>query len=151
MTRHAVLALIADLYTPLLALVTLAQVLAPWRHRPWRLMGYRLTILLMLLAVAYGGMLLDNHLHLWPAWGLDYSTHTAVALVLVLFLTWQRPRLGLLLWPSMACYGLLMALLHYHTLADMVTTAVAVTAPCLLILWRVARVDDGIHRTDSSP
>jgi hypothetical protein len=84
--------------------------------------------------VAYGLMFLDRHLGIWPAFGLDYSTHTATALGLVILLSIEARKLAGVWSISFVCYVLLMLYQRYHTVADVVTTAVAVSFPLILIL-----------------
>lgn len=76
------------------------------------------------LALAYGIMFIDNVYNIWSRWGLDYSTHTAVSLVLVTYLSLLVPR-WLLLWQlSFFSYCGLMLYQKYHTVADILSTGV---------------------------
>lgn len=117
---------IADSYIPLLASVFLVG----WIGFAIKSPGERVRLLrvfifvLCLLAVSYGGMFFDNALHLWPLFGLDYSTHTAVSLSLVLGLSVLAPRFWMLAASSFVAYALLMLYQKYHSLADIISTAV---------------------------
>jgi len=91
------------------------------------------------LVVAYAIMFVDNHLSLWPQFNMDYSTHTAVALVLVVNL-WVMMNFLQGIWSvsllvSLLGYFLLMLYQQYHTVADILSTAVVVAA----VLLPVAR------------
>ncbi|MCX7098960.1 MAG: hypothetical protein NTV43_13740 [Methylococcales bacterium] len=139
MPSYQTLDLIADTYLPLLAVMALAVVCWTGFKRGWRPAARRFIALTAGLLIAYGLMFLDQGLHLWPKLNLDYSTHTAVALVLASFLavcarTWAVYWLG-----SLLVYLLLMVYQHYHSLADILTTA-AVVAPinltALILLLR---------------
>ncbi len=90
--------------------------------------------------MAYGLMFLDNRYKVWPALGLDYSTHTAVALGLVILLSFNATKLKALWCGSFAAYVLLMLYQRYHTIADIVTTALAVGAPTALLLAGLYRL-----------
>ena len=142
MLSYATLDAIADAYTPLLALACLAILLRPLRALQWRVLGLRMTSLAAGALVAYGLMFLDNWLAIWPMAQLDYSTHTAVALVLVIFLSRSWPASRLWCWVSLCAYGLLMLFQRYHSVADILTTAVVVAVMYLradLLIHRVAR------------
>lgn len=89
----------------------------------------------------YAIMLLDNHYKFWPSIDagnqqLDYSTHTALALVFSCFLfcgtVIKQKYLALITLGSMVLYLLLMKYQNYHTFADMLTTIMVVLPP---IYW----------------
>jgi hypothetical protein len=126
---------IADTYTPVLLLIALLDAVLRWRAGD-KLHGLKL---LYAVAVVYGWMFADNHFQLWVSLGLDYSTHTAAALALVMCIA-VRKRLAVkaVLSVSLVLYGCLMSLLSYHSWADMLTTA-AIVAVCVVpvVLLRV--------------
>ncbi len=121
---------IADSYTPLLLVIALLDVVLRWRS------GDKLHGLKLIYAVVavYGWMYIDNHFQLWHSQGLDYSTHTAAALALVICISGhKRIAVKLVLASSLLAYGYLMSLLGYHSWPDMLTTALII-ALCLLPL-----------------
>jgi hypothetical protein len=65
--------------------------------------------------------ILDDRFRLWASVGLDYSTHTALAVSLGVSLAIFWPSKRLLLLASLAAYLGLIGFLGYHTLADMVS------------------------------
>jgi len=135
---------VADLVNPLLAVCVL---LAPRLSR--RPGGRFLLRALLAVAAAYAATFLDRQLHLWAGLGLDFSTHTAVAVALALSLVaWNRRWLAFAL-PVLAGYAALMIRLHYHSLADILTTA-AVVAPLAWLCHRVA-VQRPVECQSSSP
>lgn len=119
---------IADCYIPFLFLLFLIRVgRRMYRHWPERsaemfACGY----LVGLLIIAYGLMLVDNTLQLWPRMGLDYSTHTAVALVLVIGLSVVLPSMWRWFAFSLLVYAGLMLYQQYHSVMDMVSTGVVI-------------------------
>jgi hypothetical protein len=119
---------IADAYTPLLLVIALLDLVLRWRA------GDKLHSLKLSYAVAvvYGWMFIDNRFQLWHSLGLDYSTHTAAALALVICIA-VRKRLSvkIVLASSLVLYGCLMSLLAYHSWPDMLSTA-AIIALCVL-------------------
>ncbi len=123
MPSYETLDAIADLYTPLLALAALAVLLRAPGGLQWQVLGARMARLAAGALVAYGLMFLDNWLQLWPALGMDYSTHTAVALVLAMFIAAHAPNVRLWCGVSLLAYAALMLVQRYHTAADIVTTA----------------------------
>ncbi|HOY21910.1 MAG TPA: hypothetical protein PK002_02095 [Cellvibrio sp.] len=119
---------IADAYTPLLLVIALLDLVLRWRD------GDKLHSLKLSYAVAvvYGWMFTDNRFQLWHSLGLDYSTHTAASLALVICIA-VRKRLAvkIVLGSSLVLYGCLMSLLSYHSWPDMLATA-AIIALCIL-------------------
>lgn len=137
MNSTEALALIADAYNPLLVLAWLGAVIHTGRRRGGGAVataGLRLGAALL---VVYGGRALDHALGLWPALGLDYSSHTAFAAALVMCSWRLRPRHGPALAISLLAYLALMWLLGYHTVMDMATTLLAVL-PMLSLVDRAA-------------
>ena len=147
MPANLSLALLADCYIPLLLLgcvyaIARAPVGAAARNEsPMFGLPQTIGIALLLsgLLIAFGLGWLDRRLGFWPGLGMDYSTHTAVALALGLFLLVQLKHgrwLGLLSLPG---YGVLMGYLGYHSAGDMLSTSAAITllyGPLLLASWR---------------
>jgi hypothetical protein len=83
--------------------------------------------LIFVCIVVYGWMFIDIKTALFARYDLDYSTHTAAALGLILFLVpSKRPSLDALLLLSFFMYLGLMKYLHYHTWLDMGATALLV-------------------------
>lgn len=119
---------VADAYTPLLLLIALLDIALRWRAGD-KLHGFKLAYALVMV---YGWMFIDKGLQLWHSLGLDYSTHTAAALALVICIA-VRKRLAvkIVLGCSLVLYGGLMHLLSYHTWLDMMSTA-SIIALCVL-------------------
>src|SRR5690606_41036687 len=108
---------IADAYVPLLAIAFLGGLAGIAFRKPnERQVLLRVFLFFVgLLLVSYGLMFLDNAMGIWPAVGLDYSTHTAVALTLVLSLCGLARPFWKLLASSFVLYALLMLYQKYHT------------------------------------
>jgi len=117
---------IADLYVPVLAFFALASLLRTTMMRHWRQLGIHVAMILFGLLTAYGLMFVDIHLQLWPLRGLDYSTHTAVALIMVIFLIITAKKYSLIWVISLSSYFVLMLYQEYHSIADILTTTLAV-------------------------
>jgi hypothetical protein len=132
---------IADSYTPLLAALSLLFIAAALYRRQWQVLGMRLAGWLGVVLFAYGFMFLDNALKIWTAVGLDYSTHTAVAFALVVFLSANIRKLRWMWCGSFLSYLLLMLYQKYHTVADIVSTLVVVGAPIIYVSLTFARME----------
>ncbi|MGF1528376.1 MAG: hypothetical protein ACFCBW_16485 [Candidatus Competibacterales bacterium] len=126
MFSHENLDLLADAYLPLLALLAIITLLRAVFLQHWRSLGRLVSILVSSLAIAYGLMLLDGQLALWRAFDLDYSTHTAVAMALVGFLSLATQGYVKALVASLILYLGLVIYQGYHTPLDVLTTALAV-------------------------
>lgn len=118
------LAIAADLYIPLLAVIYAKRL--PVRHRisPSALAG----MLFVNLGIAWGMMVADRIWNIWPAWRLDYSTHTAVSLAFLVGLCVSAPRQTPVWAFSLAVYAVLMMGLDYHSMADIVSSAAVAAA-----------------------
>jgi len=125
---YETLDLIADSYIPILDVLALTSLARTAIMSRCRLLGIHMAILLFGLLLAYGLMFVDIHLRLWPMLGLDYSTHTAVALVMVIFLIIAVKKYSSIWIASLGGYILLMLYQGYHNIADMISTAFIVGA-----------------------
>lgn len=122
------LAIIADAYTPLLLLLALIDIARYWRCGN-KLCGTRLIYAVF---VVYLWMFIDKYFQLWAILGLDYSTHLAAALALVIVIDGGKQLITqLALASSLVAYSWLMFLLHYHSWSDMGST-LCIVAACLL-------------------
>ncbi|WP_368563446.1 hypothetical protein [Pseudoxanthomonas sp. UTMC 1351] len=139
---------IADVYTPLLGVLSIAVIVVGGFRKQWQLTGLRLLAFAVALVLTYGLMILDARYQLWPALGLDYSTHTALALTLVIFLAMNTPRRKFVWYGSLVCYVLLMLYQGYHGLADIVTTAVVVGVPMAVVARSLLRPSGNLQLPD---
>lgn len=132
-------AIIANIYSPVLVVAFAFQVYQRARNstkaRPviW---GWALRLAIFL-AIIYGIRTIDYLLGLWPYFGLDYSTHTAFALIFS-WLLWQTGERSdqwegnSVLVLAFCSYLALMYLLNYHTVGDMFST-IAIVAPMIAL------------------
>lgn len=129
---------IADAYIPLLVLLVLCFIAKLIIDKQYgRAILFTQSALISATCV-YAIMALDNFFSIWQSFALDYSTHTALALALVLTLfntkvtnkVW-RPTLI----TSFVAYAALMLYQEYHTLADILSTTI-VLAPGLYFLTK---------------
>lgn len=130
---------IADAHNPLLGLLWLALVLRALLSRRRRTAAVRALFGAYSLLVAYGLEQADIAAGLWPRLGLDYSTHTAVAVALVATLLATTRLIGLLALASFAAYVPLMIHQGYHGPGDVLTTTLAVALFVAAPAWRMRR------------
>ena len=118
------LANIADIYSPLLLVISLAVSTYWWI----KFKSVRGLMLVASAVIVYSLMFLDNYLKMWPAFALDYSTHTAVTLALCVFIgaTLKSIRINIVLLVSLLVYGELMVILNYHSWLDIFSTGAVV-------------------------
>lgn len=122
--------LIADSYIPILVALSAIHL---YQHRSnSHLVKGRVTALVQSTLFIYALMLVDAWLGLWPAFQLDYSTHSALALVFIISLAQISRRALWIASSSFITYCALMLYQQYHSLLDMVTTTLVV-AP--VIIW----------------
>ncbi len=123
---------IADTYIPVLVIVSTVLVVREALHRGVGKARGDFIVLLSCIVFTYAVMLLDQWLSLWPILGLDYSTHTAVAWVFIVFLfhgaqTVKKINLlQSLVVLSMGLYVGLMLYQQYHTVIDIISTSLVV-------------------------
>lgn len=126
MFDYHTLDLIADAYTPLLLLTFIATLIKSAATYRWRRLSIDVLLLCYGAVVTYALMFTDKLYSLWPAIGLDYSTHTAAALVLVLLI---HRGAAVIRWPNsllFLAYAGLMIYQKYHTMSDILSTAIVV-------------------------
>ncbi|MEA3373125.1 MAG: hypothetical protein U9Q62_05465 [Campylobacterota bacterium] len=136
MPDYATLDIIADAYNPILLLLTLYATAASICMKQWRLAGTKVLLILIGAIIAYGWMLVDSHYGIWPSMGMDYSTHTATASVMAIFLFFFLKKIRAAVVVSLILYIYLMLYQEYHTLGDIASTGLFVCfqyVPALLI------------------
>jgi hypothetical protein len=126
---------VADSYTPLLGVTWLVLVVQSTISRRRRQAVWRLVFGLFSLLVAYSFMWADNAFLLWPSVGLDYSTHSAVALALATAIGTSSRWLRLPVAVTLLAYFLLMLYQRYHTVADIASTSAAVAVPLAALAY----------------
>ncbi len=138
MPSFQTLANIADIYIPLLAF------LCAWLLYQYSLKRNRLKLvclgglLVVSIALVYAIRFMDKYFEFWLYFGWDYSTHSALSLVLVMCLSvmWQRL---LTLWLiSLLGYFLLMVYQQYHSVIDIVSTVIVVAGILLPLFYRIS-------------
>lgn len=131
-------AFIADLYTPMIVIICVISMVQLGREQGMRSGLFALSGVLLSTAFIYAVMFFDNALGIWPAFNLDYSTHTAIALVFIGYFLVYTPKLrgGMVL--SMVGYAALMMYQKYHTLSDIITTTACVMPVILLCQYKFA-------------
>ena len=131
---------IADLYTPLLLLTLIIFMARSIITADWQRSRIEFSLLFYGFIIVYGLMFADQLFSIWPRIGLDYSTHTAAALILVILLGFVQQSLQKLSWCSLLVYVTLMRYQNYHTVSDMVTTAIIVGAIFIPVVQHFSRI-----------
>ena len=116
------LAIIADLYSPLLALFCVYYL----RARMSKNLAF--SFIVAYLAV-YGFAFIEFHFGWWLAMGANFSSHTAVVMVIVCALLSFSFSVGFYAFISVFIYGWLMTALHYHSWFDIFSTMI-LCLPC---------------------
>jgi hypothetical protein len=129
---------IADSYVPLLGILTLL-----WFVKKGFSSGVKLALAdagTMLLGAIYIYILMfvDKYLGAYASIGLDYSTHTALALVFVTTLSFISKNVRVVTVTSMVLYCLLMLYQGYHSVADILLTGL-MTLPVLVCFKSLPR------------
>jgi hypothetical protein len=124
------LAFIADTYTPILIALTLLQLYK--QRQSSNHFKASVIVLLSSTVFIYAMMFIDQWFGIWPAMNMDYSTHTAIALVFVIYLAGVSRFYMVAAVLSLIAYCFLMLYQQYHTIADMVTTALMVSP---VVVW----------------
>lgn len=117
---------IADAFTPALLATCLLLIAQSLFQKNWKQAASQVSLLTYSIVLTYGLMLLDNLFGIWPSFDLDYSTHTAAALVLSVFLMLFLKSTQLLWLSAFMTYCALMYYQNYHTIGDILSTALVV-------------------------
>lgn len=136
MLTYDQLDMIADAYIPALVIVSMVVLTASVFTCGMKRKLTEIAALSSAVCIVYSVMLLDNAFKIWPRLGLDYSTHTALALVFVLYLSTKNKTF--LLWSlcSFLLYVLLMLYQQYHSVADIFSTSVVLLPVFWLLFHR---------------
>lgn len=133
---------IADAINPSLLVLAL---IVPWiqrRRLPWAFWGRTFLSLVVVYVIQFA----DHQFMLWPRLGLDYSTHTAFAVAVIVSLGVFDKRWFFILLPVLVAYAALMMYLGYHSLADILTAALVI-GPATWLIHRIGKrgqsLDDG--------
>ncbi|OPX54201.1 hypothetical protein SAMN02745127_03157 [Oceanospirillum multiglobuliferum] len=128
------LALIADLYTPLLL------VMALWVSYQGAQLKQTLKFLFYSTLLMFVCSAIDLLLNIWPSFGLDFSTHTAITLPFF-FVFSRRPSgaVALVAIPLLLSYYLLMIKLNYHSAMDILTTSLAMVPVIYAVAQRLLK------------
>ena len=136
---------IADSVNPVLGIIALVWPWLFWRGS-WRRAALNVIATLISVGFAYVVASLDTRYGWWPSVGLDFSTHTAVAVALVASLWAIKPSLWFAWVVVLFGYAALMVYQGYHSLADIVTTAAVIAPPLAVYHWWLLRVQHSVSR-----
>lgn len=138
MTTYEVIDAICDSVNPILFLASIGVlgyfiIKKNYKHSLFVCLGTLYGLL-----VTYGILFIDTKIHLWEGMGMDYSTHTAFAFVMcsVIGVFTKRP---VLMAVILAIYIIAMLYQKYHTVADISTTLIVLSAlvfPFIFLLKR---------------
>ncbi|WP_163831362.1 hypothetical protein [Spartinivicinus ruber] len=127
MLSYEVLDFIADSYIPLLFLYILFLIGLVAIKEGLMFAARYLLIFFIGVVLVYFIMYLDIILQIWPSFSMDYSTHTALAIAIVNYLVVYKQQYKSYFIVSLIAYCLLMLYQQYHTVLDIVTTAVVIS------------------------
>jgi hypothetical protein len=133
---------IADSVNPILGLIALIW---PWLHwrGSWRQAALNVLVTLLSLGLAFGMSAIDGKFGWWPSVGLDFSTHTAISIALIVALCSIKPSTWMVWTAVLLGYFVLMVYQRYHTWADIGTTAAVIAPPLIAARWWLARRHTG--------
>jgi len=123
MTTYEIIDTFCDAINPLLLLMCLSLCVSYSLNKKYRVAFTCFGLLMVLMVLVYGSKFLDDKLLLWHRFGGDFSTHLAFALVCCVFLFRRLAKPTIWIFVAVI-YGLLMWYQKYHTVYDMLTTAV---------------------------
>ena len=128
---------IADSYIPVLAFLSLLSLVfySRFSFKKPKEVGLRVLLLMVLVLIVYGLLILDKKFGIWPSFGrLDYSTHTALSLALVMFLAFHHKKYQEILVGSFVLYVPLMLYQKYNSVADIAVTGIVIGVVTFSIL-----------------
>lgn len=132
MLSHQTLKVVADSVNPILGILAIVLPFAKSRGA-WRQAAAHLGVTLVIVALTYLFRAVLQLEALWASWGMDFTTHGAICIVLVVALSslsWKR----FWVWGVVfVAYDELMVYENFHTWADIGTTS-AVLLPFTLVV-----------------
>jgi hypothetical protein len=144
MTTYEMLDRIADSVNPVLGVATL---LWAWIARGHGTLGDgpRAAMLGNLATLGSVGAIyilgaLEKKLDVWAAMGLDYSTHTAVCVAVIVSLWWIDRRARIPATIVGLAYSGLMLFQKYHSVADIAMTAAVIVGSSYLVCAAIAKL-----------
>jgi hypothetical protein len=152
MLSHQTLKIVADSVNPTLGILALAFPFAKWRGQ-WSPASRHIAITLVIVALTYSLRAALGLEAVWAHWGMDFTTHGAICIVLsvsLASLSWQRSWI----WGAIFVgYDILMVYQAYHTWADIGTTTALMLPLALLVRYWGDRwaTDNLASRARSSP
>lgn len=116
------LAIIADVYTPLLVLFCIfyCKPIMSWPLIYSYIFSFSYVYLFAFIEIQFGW---------WVSMNGDFSSHTAFVMVMVCALFSLNIKVGVIAFVSLLGYGVLMKTLGYHSWFDIVSTII-ICAPC---------------------
>jgi hypothetical protein len=146
MLTYEQLDVIADAYIPILFIVSVFVLSMGVSKLGFKRKLLEFGAIVISIIIVYIFMVLDNVFRIWPAFELDYSTHTALSLVFVVYLSSKNKTLLALSILSFLFYVLLMIYQKYHTIEDIISTSV-VLKPIFWLLMHRKILTKIAHRT----
>ena len=136
MLTYSQLDRIADSYIPALFLISIYVLAVGVFKLGLKRKCIEIASVIYSIVIVYSVMLLDNVFQIWPTFDLDYSTHTALSLVFVVYLSSKNKTLLIGSVLSFLLYVLLMLYQKYHSVADILSTAIILIPLFWLLLHR---------------
>jgi len=134
MLSHQTLKIVADSVNPSLGILALALPFVRWQGR-WQPSTMHIAITLLTVVLSYLFRAVLGLEAVWAHWGLDFSTHGAICIVLGVALASLDWRTSWIWGAVFLGYGILMVYQSYHTWADIGTTAVVIFPFAVLIRY----------------
>jgi len=147
MLSHQTLKVVADSVNPSLGLLALVLPFLRWRSS-WRPASIHIAVTLLTVALTYFLRAVLGLEDVWASWGMNFSTHTAICVVLAVALAslnWVRSWI----WGAIfLAYAALMVYQGYHSWPDIGTTAAVVVSYTAFIRYCGARWSVSVLRSD---
>lgn len=131
---------VADAFNPATGLLSLGLIAHPALRRDWRAAGARAFAFAAMLAVVYTLLFVDRAWEPRAAFGVGYSTHTALAIAVTVFNAAHLRSLAALWIGLLLAYASLIVVQGYHGVADLVATGLVIAPVCVAAAWRAVRM-----------
>lgn len=143
-SSHAfkLLKIFSQTINPALAIALIVGLALLWRQDKSRFWGIFIASIISI-ALAYLIKNVEGHNDIWAHWGMNFSSHSALAIACctAMAFIWQRR------WWVFAvifiAYAIFMVMMQFHTVADILSTS-AVIFPicwvCQFVAWRRTKV-----------
>ena len=114
---------------PALILVLIVGLIFVWRQDKSRFWGVFIASIISI-AIAYLIKNIEGHNDIWANWGMNFSSHSALAIACCTAMAFIWQRRWWIFATFFIVYAIFMIIMQFHTLADILSTSAVIFPLC---------------------